>query len=60
MAMTAVPMLALPNIKKPFIIKIDALGYGVGAVLSHNQRPIAFSATSCLLKLDLSQFMNMN
>lgn len=36
------PVVSLPNFNQPFIIKCDASGSGLGAVLLQNHRPIAF------------------
>jgi hypothetical protein len=41
-ALILAPVLALPNIDRPFIIETDACDVGVGAVLMQDGHPLAF------------------
>ncbi|WKA08976.1 hypothetical protein VitviT2T_026656 [Vitis vinifera] len=41
-AMTSTPTLAMPNFTEPFTIEMDASGNGIGAVLTQQNRPIAY------------------
>lgn len=44
--MSSTPTLAMPNFNEEFVITTDASNEGIGAVLSQQDKPIAFMSKS--------------
>ena len=40
--MTHVPVLAMPDFSKPFVIKADAFGFAIRAMLMQEGRPVVY------------------
>ncbi|GJW20263.1 arginine--tRNA ligase, chloroplastic/mitochondrial [Tanacetum coccineum] len=53
--MTKAPMLKLPNFAIPFVVEIDALGIGIGAILQQEGHPVAYLSKLMVGDVDISK-----
>lgn len=49
-ALTTTPLLAMPDFSIPFIVEADAYDVGIGAVLMHKGKPIAYLSKGLSVK----------
>lgn len=56
-ALQQAPVLAMPNFQRPFVVEADALGAGLGAVLTQDGHPSRFIARCWEHETDQNLFM---